>query len=126
MSRCTGTYDSDVARTATLLDHSAFEMASKRWCRRLLIRSCTTMYVTKTGAGRGRDSRQAWLIVWLLWVRDPARLILPGYDDIHNVLTTQARYQEGVQTMLEQYFNGEAFEESNYIVREGELASQYQ
>jgi hypothetical protein len=30
-----------------------------------------------------------------------------------------------VQTMLEQYFNGEAFEESNYIVRQGELASQY-
>jgi hypothetical protein len=37
----------------------------------------------------------------------------------------QARYQEGVQTMLEQYFSGEAFEESNYIVREGELAPQY-
>lgn len=37
----------------------------------------------------------------------------------------QACYQERVQTMLEQYFNGEAFEESNYFVREGELASQY-
>lgn len=37
----------------------------------------------------------------------------------------QERYQEGVQKMLEQYFNGEAFDEKNYIVREGELAPQY-
>lgn len=51
--------------------------------------------------------------------------MLPGHADIHDVLTPQARYQEGVQTMLEQYFNGEAFEESNYIVREGQLAAQY-
>ena len=63
--------------------------------------------------------------MWLLWVRDSARLMLPGHADIHDVLTPQARYQEGVQTMLEQYFNGEAFEESNYIVREGQLAAQY-
>lgn len=46
----------------------------------------------------------------------------------HNSGTTldaQERYQKGIQTMLEQYFNGEAFEEKNYIVREGELAPQY-
>ncbi len=44
----------------------------------------------------------------------------------HGSLSVQARYQKGIQTMLEQWFKGEQFEESNYIVREGELAPQYQ
>ena len=38
----------------------------------------------------------------------------------------QQRYRDGTQKMLEQWFNEEPFEEANYIVREGELASQYQ
>ena len=37
----------------------------------------------------------------------------------------QVRYQKGVQMMLDKWFNGEAFPEANYIVRDGELASQY-
>lgn len=37
----------------------------------------------------------------------------------------QARYSEGVKEMLEQYFTGKPLPEENYIVREGELSSQY-
>jgi formate dehydrogenase len=40
-------------------------------------------------------------------------------------LDAQKRYQEGIQTMLDQWLNEKPFEEDNYIVREGELASQY-
>jgi len=35
------------------------------------------------------------------------------------------RYQKGVQHMLDCWFKGEPFPEDNYIVRDGELASQY-
>jgi formate dehydrogenase len=35
------------------------------------------------------------------------------------------RYREGVLSMLEAYEKGQPFEEDNYIVKEGELASQY-
>ena len=41
------------------------------------------------------------------------------------VLALQVRYQKGVQMMLDRWYNGEAFPEENYIVRDGELASQY-
>ena len=37
----------------------------------------------------------------------------------------QVRYQQGVQDMLDKWFKGEPFPEQNYIVRDGELASQY-
>ena len=37
----------------------------------------------------------------------------------------QVRYQKGVQHMLDCWFKGEPFPEDNYIVRDGELASQY-
>ena len=57
--------------------------------------------------------------------RQPACHVWLRQKHATSFLHMQARYQEGVQTMLEQYFNGEAFEESNYIVREGELAPQY-
>lgn len=41
------------------------------------------------------------------------------------MLLLQERYAHGVREMLEQYFAGKPLEEDNYIVREGELASQY-
>ena len=41
-------------------------------------------------------------------------------------LEAQQRYQKGVQDMLNAWFEEKPFDESNYIVREGELASQYQ
>ncbi|KAG0623870.1 hypothetical protein M758_3G207700 [Ceratodon purpureus] len=41
-------------------------------------------------------------------------------------IDAQARYAHGVQEMLEQYFSGKPLPEENYIVREGELAGQYQ
>ncbi|PON69173.1 Erythronate-4-phosphate dehydrogenase [Trema orientale] len=37
----------------------------------------------------------------------------------------QLRYAAGVKDMLERYFKGEDFPAENYIVKEGELASQY-
>lgn len=37
----------------------------------------------------------------------------------------QVRYREGVLSMLEAYEKGQAFEDDNYIVKEGEMASQY-
>ncbi|KAA8530246.1 hypothetical protein F0562_004955 [Nyssa sinensis] len=37
----------------------------------------------------------------------------------------QLRYAAGVKDMLERYFKGEDFPPQNYIVKEGELASQY-
>ena len=37
----------------------------------------------------------------------------------------QVRYKQGVLSMLEQYESGKPFEEDNYIVKEGTLASQY-
>jgi hypothetical protein len=37
----------------------------------------------------------------------------------------QGRYAAGVKEMLEQFFTGQPFDEDNYIVREGELSSQY-
>jgi formate dehydrogenase len=48
-----------------------------------------------------------------------------------NVLTpekqlVQLRYAEGVKDMLNRYFKGEDFPVQNYIVKEGQLASQYQ
>ncbi|PON54656.1 Erythronate-4-phosphate dehydrogenase [Parasponia andersonii] len=38
----------------------------------------------------------------------------------------QLRYAAGVKDMLERYFKGKDFPAQNYIVKEGELASQYQ
>lgn len=38
----------------------------------------------------------------------------------------QLRYAEGVKDMLDRYFKGEDFPVQNYIVKEGQLASQYQ
>lgn len=38
----------------------------------------------------------------------------------------QLRYAEGVRDMLDRYFKGEDFPVHNYIVKEGQLASQYQ
>lgn len=40
-------------------------------------------------------------------------------------LQAQERYREGTQTMIGQWLNGDKFEDSNYIVREGKLAEQY-
>lgn len=37
----------------------------------------------------------------------------------------QLRYAAGVKDMLERYFKGEEFPPQHYIVKEGELASQY-
>lgn len=37
----------------------------------------------------------------------------------------QLRYAAGVKEMLEQFFTGQPFDEDNYIVKEGELSSQY-
>jgi hypothetical protein len=37
----------------------------------------------------------------------------------------QGRYAAGVKEMLEQFFTGLPFDEDNYIVKEGELSSQY-
>jgi len=37
----------------------------------------------------------------------------------------QLRYAAGVKDMLDRYFKGEDFPEQNYIVKEGQLASQY-
>lgn len=41
-------------------------------------------------------------------------------------IDAQARYAQGVKEMLEQWFDEKPLPEENYIVREGELASQYQ
>lgn len=38
---------------------------------------------------------------------------------------SQVRYKEGTLSMLEAYEKGQAFAEDNYIVKEGQLASQY-
>lgn len=38
---------------------------------------------------------------------------------------SQLRYAAGVKDMLERHFKGEDFPEQNYIVKEGQLASQY-
>ncbi|KAH7532527.1 formate dehydrogenase, mitochondrial isoform X1 [Ziziphus jujuba] len=40
-------------------------------------------------------------------------------------IDAQLRYAAGVKDMLERYFKGEEFPAQNYIVKEGELASQY-
>ncbi|EYU44741.1 hypothetical protein ABFS82_08G012300 [Erythranthe guttata] len=40
-------------------------------------------------------------------------------------IDAQLRYAAGVKDMLECYFKGEDFPEQNYIVKDGELASQY-
>lgn len=40
-------------------------------------------------------------------------------------IDAQLRYAAGVKDMLERHFRGEAFPEQNYIVKEGQLASQY-
>uniref|UniRef100_A0A5B7ANN6 Formate dehydrogenase, mitochondrial n=1 Tax=Davidia involucrata TaxID=16924 RepID=A0A5B7ANN6_DAVIN len=40
-------------------------------------------------------------------------------------IDAQLRYAAGVKDMLERYFKGEDFPPQNYIVKEGELASQY-
>jgi len=37
----------------------------------------------------------------------------------------QLRYAAGVKDMLDRHFRGEDFPEQNYIVKEGQLASQY-
>lgn len=41
-------------------------------------------------------------------------------------LDAQKRYLEGTHGMLKAWLDNKPFEESYYIVREGELASQYQ
>ncbi|CAN6221384.1 unnamed protein product [Urochloa humidicola] len=41
-------------------------------------------------------------------------------------IDAQLRYAEGVKDMLDRYFKGEDFPVQNYIVKEGQLASQYQ
>lgn len=38
----------------------------------------------------------------------------------------QARYAGGTKDILEKWFQGKPLPEEDYIVREGELASQYQ
>jgi formate dehydrogenase len=38
----------------------------------------------------------------------------------------QLRYTDDVRDMLDRYFKGEDFPVQNYIVKEGQLASQYQ
>jgi formate dehydrogenase len=40
-------------------------------------------------------------------------------------IDAQLRYAAGVKEMLEQFFTGQPFDEDNYIVKEGELSSQY-
>lgn len=40
-------------------------------------------------------------------------------------IDAQLRYADGVKDMLNRYFKGEDFPAQNYIVKEGELASQY-
>ncbi|KAL6551496.1 formate dehydrogenase (NAD+) [Orobanche gracilis] len=40
-------------------------------------------------------------------------------------IDAQLRYAAGVKDMLERYFNGQDFPPQNYIVKDGELASQY-
>ncbi|KAL8263579.1 hypothetical protein R6Q59_021709 [Mikania micrantha] len=40
-------------------------------------------------------------------------------------IDAQLRYAAGVKGMLENYFKGEDFPAQHYIVKEGELASQY-
>ncbi|KAK3183553.1 hypothetical protein Dsin_030839 [Dipteronia sinensis] len=40
-------------------------------------------------------------------------------------IDAQLRYAAGVKDMLERYFKGEEFPQQHYIVKEGELASQY-
>ena len=37
----------------------------------------------------------------------------------------QLRYAAGTKDMLDRYFKGEDFPAQNYIVKDGELASQY-
>ncbi|AQL03539.1 Formate dehydrogenase chloroplastic/mitochondrial [Zea mays] len=41
-------------------------------------------------------------------------------------IDAQLRYADGVRDMLDRYFKGEDFPVQNYIVKEGQLASQYQ
>ena len=41
-------------------------------------------------------------------------------------LEAQQRYMQGTHDMLNAWFDKKPFDESYYIVREGELASQYQ
>lgn len=41
------------------------------------------------------------------------------------IIWMQRRYAAGVKEMLEQFFTGQPFDEDNYIVKEGELSSQY-
>eukprot|EP00891_Asterochloris_glomerata_P002127 jgi/Astpho2/2127/Aster-00603 len=57
------------------------------------------------------------------WRTAPNNGMTPHYSG--TTLDAQARYADGTKKMLDAWFKGEAFEDSWYIVREGELAPQY-
>ncbi|KAK9814744.1 hypothetical protein WJX72_010757 [[Myrmecia] bisecta] len=58
------------------------------------------------------------------WRKAPNCYMTPHISG--TTLQAQKRIAEGVREMLEQWFQGEPFREDYYIVREGELAEQYQ
>ncbi|KAK9814529.1 hypothetical protein WJX72_007417 [[Myrmecia] bisecta] len=58
------------------------------------------------------------------WRKAPNCYMTPHISG--TTLDAQKRIAEGVREMLEQWFQGKPFTEDNYIVREGELAEQYQ
>lgn len=58
------------------------------------------------------------------WLDMPNHAMTPHISG--TTLEAQQRYLQGTHDMLNAWFDGKAFEESYYIVREGDIASQYQ
>ena len=58
------------------------------------------------------------------WKNMPNNAMTPHISG--TTLDAQKRYLEGTHGMLKAWLDNKPFEESYYIVREGELASQYQ
>ncbi|KAK9807137.1 hypothetical protein WJX73_009855 [Symbiochloris irregularis] len=59
------------------------------------------------------------------WSGNPDNLAMTPHVS-GTTLEAQQRYQEGIHDMINAWFDGKPFDEANYIVREGEIASQYQ
>eukprot|EP01018_Ginkgo_biloba_P024185 Gb_15371 [translate_table: standard] len=57
------------------------------------------------------------------WRKMPNHAMTPHISG--TTIDAQIRYAAGVKDMLDRYFRGEDFPEQNYIVKEGQLASQY-
>ncbi|KAK9807136.1 hypothetical protein WJX73_009721 [Symbiochloris irregularis] len=59
------------------------------------------------------------------WSGNPGNLAMTPHVS-GTTLEAQQRYQEGIHDMVNAWFDGKPFDEVNYIVREGEIAPQYQ